>query len=360
MRSARRPGRKERHCECLSGRLKAVLVASSRRSSSSASSALRAPSPAIRPAWPASWRPSAHVESHGDYTARNASSGAYGKYQIMPSSWRAWALRYLGNANAKQTPANQEIRRRRPSSGPSTPHSAAGDVSPTGGSPVRAARPAGRPMRRSYVTRVMAAYRDGVGTEVARCRPRRAESPAEAVPASALRRRRARTIAYPGDLEVRELRAATPGTRSRTRRRPAPPRPSAFTGSRSSGTARSARRAARPASPSTGRSSRPSTCTRSFTARKAVFTQVLVDRGHAHPRHQGRSARRGHPYVAIDELSSRRATRAASTSISTRKSAARAVTPTVALAGRLRREVLAIDRVERREIGEVTCSRPWP
>jgi hypothetical protein len=50
----------------------------------------------------------AHVESHGDYAARNP-SGAYGKYQIMPASWRAWATRYLGNANAKPTPANQEI-----------------------------------------------------------------------------------------------------------------------------------------------------------------------------------------------------------------------------------------------------------
>ena len=49
------------------------------------------------------------VESGGDYYARNARSGAYGKYQIMPTSWRAWAERYLGDANAKQTPANQEI-----------------------------------------------------------------------------------------------------------------------------------------------------------------------------------------------------------------------------------------------------------
>ena len=49
------------------------------------------------------------AESGGRYTARNASSGAYGKYQIMPSSWRAWAGRYLGNARAKQTPANQEF-----------------------------------------------------------------------------------------------------------------------------------------------------------------------------------------------------------------------------------------------------------
>ncbi len=49
------------------------------------------------------------TESGGSYTARNPLSGAYGKYQIMPSSWRAWAGRYLGDPNARQTPANQEI-----------------------------------------------------------------------------------------------------------------------------------------------------------------------------------------------------------------------------------------------------------
>jgi hypothetical protein len=49
------------------------------------------------------------VESGGDYYARNDVSGAYGKYQIMPSSWRAWADRYLGSPYAKPTPANQEI-----------------------------------------------------------------------------------------------------------------------------------------------------------------------------------------------------------------------------------------------------------
>ena len=48
------------------------------------------------------------VESGGRYTARNPYSGAYGKYQIMPSNWPAWARTYLGNSKAKQTPANQE------------------------------------------------------------------------------------------------------------------------------------------------------------------------------------------------------------------------------------------------------------
>ena len=50
----------------------------------------------------------ARVESGGRYDARNKTSGAYGKYQIMPSNWPAWAKTYLGNAKAKPTPANQE------------------------------------------------------------------------------------------------------------------------------------------------------------------------------------------------------------------------------------------------------------
>jgi hypothetical protein len=48
------------------------------------------------------------VESGGRYNARNPSSGAYGKYQIMPYMWRAWARIYFGNANLRPTPTNQE------------------------------------------------------------------------------------------------------------------------------------------------------------------------------------------------------------------------------------------------------------
>lgn len=48
------------------------------------------------------------VESGGNYQARNPVSGAYGKYQIMPSNWPSWARAYLGNSSARQTPANQE------------------------------------------------------------------------------------------------------------------------------------------------------------------------------------------------------------------------------------------------------------
>ena len=47
-------------------------------------------------------------ESGWDYYARNASSGAFGKYQIMPFNWPVWAARYLGDARADQTPWNQE------------------------------------------------------------------------------------------------------------------------------------------------------------------------------------------------------------------------------------------------------------
>lgn len=48
------------------------------------------------------------VESGGRYDALNTSSGAYGKYQIMPSNWPTWAARYVGDADAPQSPANQE------------------------------------------------------------------------------------------------------------------------------------------------------------------------------------------------------------------------------------------------------------
>jgi hypothetical protein len=50
----------------------------------------------------------AEVESGGRYTARNPSSGAYGRYQIMPFNWPAWARIYLGDRHAKPTPANQD------------------------------------------------------------------------------------------------------------------------------------------------------------------------------------------------------------------------------------------------------------
>ena len=50
----------------------------------------------------------ATVESGGRYDARNRSSGAYGRYQIMPSNLPSWARTYLGDRRAKPTPANQD------------------------------------------------------------------------------------------------------------------------------------------------------------------------------------------------------------------------------------------------------------
>ena len=47
-------------------------------------------------------------ESGWDYYARNSASGAFGKYQIMPFNWPAWAGTYLGDRQAEQTPWNQE------------------------------------------------------------------------------------------------------------------------------------------------------------------------------------------------------------------------------------------------------------
>lgn len=48
------------------------------------------------------------VESGGRYTARNPVTGAYGKYQILPSNWPSWARQYVGSASARPTPSNQE------------------------------------------------------------------------------------------------------------------------------------------------------------------------------------------------------------------------------------------------------------
>jgi hypothetical protein len=47
-------------------------------------------------------------ESGWDYYARNRTSGAFGKYQIMPFNWPVWAESFLGDARADQTPFNQE------------------------------------------------------------------------------------------------------------------------------------------------------------------------------------------------------------------------------------------------------------
>ncbi len=93
----------------LSGRLKAVVVA---LFAASLIFGVRGPATTLAsdPAGMSRFMDAlGRAESGGDYAARNRLSGAYGKYQIMPSSWRAWADRYLGDPNAIPTPANQEL-----------------------------------------------------------------------------------------------------------------------------------------------------------------------------------------------------------------------------------------------------------
>ncbi|HET7495171.1 MAG TPA: hypothetical protein VFJ80_06955 [Candidatus Limnocylindrales bacterium] len=48
------------------------------------------------------------VESGGDYRARNTTSGARGKYQIMPANWPGWARSYLGDPRAAWSARNQD------------------------------------------------------------------------------------------------------------------------------------------------------------------------------------------------------------------------------------------------------------
>ncbi len=47
-------------------------------------------------------------ESGGDYNARNADSGASGRWQIMPENWPSWAQEAGLPADAPMTPANQD------------------------------------------------------------------------------------------------------------------------------------------------------------------------------------------------------------------------------------------------------------
>lgn len=48
-------------------------------------------------------------ESGGDYNAENSRTGAFGKYQIMPSNWASWAKEAGLPESAPMSPENQEI-----------------------------------------------------------------------------------------------------------------------------------------------------------------------------------------------------------------------------------------------------------
>ena len=245
----------------------------------------------------------AHVESHGDYSAHNP-SGAYGKYQIMPASWRGWAARYLGNANAKPTPANQEI---------------------VAASKFRALYAWLGSWRRvaywwlsgssrnygwssaatRYVTRVMTAYRDGVGTEVtvAAAKTATAAKTAPAAPASTIRRygetdgrvayagawKSARYARYAGGAAKYATAAGAKATFS-------------FTGDKVVWYG--------PVGPTRGQArvridgalvATVNLYASSFTAHKAVFDKSWATAG-AHTLVIEVVGTSGHPYVAIDEL----------------------------------------------------------
>jgi hypothetical protein len=47
-------------------------------------------------------------ESGWNWFARNPSSGAFGRYQIMPVNWQGWASAYVGDGWRDQNPVNQE------------------------------------------------------------------------------------------------------------------------------------------------------------------------------------------------------------------------------------------------------------
>ena len=171
----------------------------------------------------------AHVESHGDYAARNARRARTASTRSCRRAGAAGPPRYLGNANAKPTPANQEIVA---AAKFRALYAALGSwrrvaywwltgSSRTSGWSSAATR---------YVTRVMAAYRDGVGTEVTV--PTAAREPPR--PRSTLRRysETSAAIAYSGAVEVRELRALRRAARRSTRPRPARRRRSGSPGSK--------------------------------------------------------------------------------------------------------------------------------
>ena len=239
-----------------------------------------------------------HVESHGDYSARNASSGAYGKYQIIPSSWRAWALRYLGDADAKQTPANQEFvaaaKFRAMYAGLGSWRRVAygwltGSSRTSGWSPYAT----------NYVTRVMAAYRNGLGTAVL------VPAAVSRAVSSAVSLRRysetSATITYSGAWKSATYsRYAGDGVRYATRA--GATATFTFTGSKVIWYG--------PVGPTRGKArvaidgisvTTVNQYARSFTARKAVFTKTWSTAG-AHTLVIEVAGTSGHPYVAIDEL----------------------------------------------------------
>ena len=117
--------------------------------------------PGLRAVSIASRPPSATSNPAVGYNARNTTSGAYGKYQIMPSNWPAWA---------RQLPRERPRRSRRPHNQERVASGKMTSLYRWLGSWRRVAywwltgsekRSSWSPAARRYVDRVMALYRHG-------------------------------------------------------------------------------------------------------------------------------------------------------------------------------------------------------
>ena len=252
------------------------------------------------------------AESHGDYAARNESSGAYGKYQIMPASWRAWAGRYLGDPNAKPSPANQEIVATAKVKALYKGLQAWRRVAYwwlTGSS----ATSGWSPFATRYVTRVMTYYEQAPDKTVApvptadrrrrphpprrpRSRPKPSRRPGQSSIGSPRRVGRSRTPARGSRRAIPATRVTSSGMRRRQVRRPGSRSPARA----SSGTAPSARRVARRGSRSTACASRPSTCIAARSTRTRPCSARPGRRAGRHSLVIAVAGTRGRPYVAID------------------------------------------------------------
>ena len=304
----------------LSGRLKAVFVAPSRRSCSSASSRPAATFASDPPGLARFMNAIGRGRIRRQLHRPERPSGAYGKYQIMPSSWRGWASRYLGDA--------ERASRRRPTRRSSRPAKFRAlyswlsswrrvaywwltGSSRTSGWSTYATR---------YVTKVMALLRQRGPGATSPARPARQAGLMRSHASHRLHRGEP-DVAYSAAWRSASLRALRGWGGRATRRRPGRRPRSRSTGRASPGTDRSDRPAARHGSPSTA--SWPRTVdlhSRSFAARSAVFSKAWAEAG-KHTLVIEVVGTAGHPYVAIDEFVGRRASggqRAAVTSISTR------------------------------------------
>ena len=288
--SPRRSGRKEQGLRVRTGRRSAVVVAVMSAVLILGLAGVSVSAAKSPPGLKAFMAAVGQVESGGRYTARNPNSGAYGKYQIMPSNWPSWAGRYLGNSSARQTPGQPgEGRGREVHVAVQVARQLATRrllVADRIQAHVRLVSYATR-----YVNRVMKLHKKyGGGTAAA----------STGVSLEALQRR-----LEPDRLQRlvadRRALAATPATRSATRPRPAPRDDQVHRAPASPCMARSVRRAARPRSTSTATTSRPSTCAAARSTPGPRCSRCWHGPG-SHTLVIEVVGTKGRPMVAIDEF----------------------------------------------------------